>query len=246
MQQLLSAEYKNRIVAFVDILGFKNLVLSLDNNKALHERLYSALSEIKSVYSHSQSQNSAQSDLEVSIFSDSVVISSDKNIFSIIWTCGWLQAKLLGIGILTRGGISQGLTVHQQDVLYGKGMLKAYEIESTSAIYPRIVIDPELLQSLNTMIRNKFLEKDADDLWFIDPFKFGAWIGNADELVADGNDPREPYFQELEKYIGAEIGKCNQVSHLAKLSWLKNRITSARSDYLINREDPLKWIYINK
>jgi len=250
MQKFSSPEYKNRIVAFVDILGFKNLVLSLKNDPALHEKVYLALSKIKSVYTHSQSGHTAQSDLEVSIFSDSIVISSEmasiSNIFSVIWTCGWLQAQLFGISILTRGGISQGLTVHEKDIIYGEGMINAYKIESSAAVYPRIVLDPKISQSLNSNIKDKFLDKDFDGLWFIDPFKFHEGVGDADELLADGWDPRELYFQYLEKHIQDEIIKCKEVDHLAKLTWLKNRITSAASDYLRNRENPLNWIFNKK
>lgn len=228
-----SPKYDVKIVAFIDILGFENLISSLSDNPPLHKRLYYALSRIKSVRESSLASNTAQSNLDVSTFSDSIVISSSpKDIFDIIWACGWLQAQLLGDGILTRGGISQGLTLHENDILYGEGMLKAYKIESNAAIYPRIVFDPEIVESLNSNIKDKFLAEDIDGLWFIDPFKFEAWVGNADELVADGYDPRELYFEGLEGHIQKGISNCNKVDHLAKWTWLKNRAMIASKHYV--------------
>ena len=135
--------YMERIVAFVDILGFGALVSSLSSNPELHGRLHYALTYIKSYRASSHSENSAQSNLEISVFSDSIAISSEPlDAFRVIWSCGWLNAELLQAGILTRGGISIGPTIHKDDVLYGEGMLKAYKLESNAAIYPRIVVDP--------------------------------------------------------------------------------------------------------
>jgi len=101
--------YKDRIVAFIDILGFGTLVSSLEEQPELHERLHSALAQIKSYKLTSQLENTAHSDLDVSVFSDSIVMSAeDGNFGAIIWASGWLNAQLLGLGILTRGGISTG------------------------------------------------------------------------------------------------------------------------------------------
>ena len=40
-------EYKDKIVAFLDILGFESLIFSLSNQPELHKRINRALEEIK-------------------------------------------------------------------------------------------------------------------------------------------------------------------------------------------------------
>lgn len=116
-------EYSERIVAFLDILGFGALVRQLDSDPSLHSGLHRALSKIR-VFKHSSLQQAtAQSDLELSVFSDSIVISGTAdNLHGVIFSAIHLQANLLEMGILVRGGISSGRTVHADDILYGEGM----------------------------------------------------------------------------------------------------------------------------
>lgn len=232
--------YEDRIVAFIDILGFGALVVSLAEQPELHERLFYALTHIKSYKMTSQMDNTAHSDLEVSVFSDSIVMSAEKHNFNrIIWASGWLHAQLLGSGILTRGGISFGKTVHTDDILYGEGMLKAYKIESNAAVYPRIVLDPALINQIKGPSKYVFLKKDSDGLWFVDPFCFDPIFEGGNELAADGYDPHEIYLDQLSKHIENGIENAKQVDHFSKWTWLKLRFEAAREEYLRKGETKL-------
>jgi hypothetical protein len=222
--------YKDKIVAFLDILGFESLILSLSEQPELHKRINRALKEIEATRDSSLLENTAQSSLEVNQFSDSIAISSEptkEGFFSVIWACGWLHANLLYSGILTRGGVSIGPTVHESDLIYGEGMIKAYRIESSAAVYPRIVIDNEIFKYLKVGDNRLYLCQDMDGLWFIDPFEFEASCPGASELAADGYDPRGIYFEELGKHIDVGLTTAVRVDHKAKWQWLKNRYESA-------------------
>ncbi len=223
-------EYKDRIVAFIDILGFESLIFSLSNQPELHRRINRALTEIKATRDSSLRKNTAQSNLEVNQFSDSIAISSEptkKGFFSVVWACGWLHANLLYSGILTRGGIAIGPTVHESDLIYGEALIKAYRIESSASVYPRIVVDDEVFQYLGIGDSKPYLCQDSDGLWFIDPFEFEASCPGASELVADGHDPREIYFNELGKHIELGLTTAVRVDHRSKWQWLKNRYDTA-------------------
>ena len=234
---LQTPPYLERIVAFVDILGFGALVSSLSSKPELHGRLFYALTYIKSYRKTSRTGKIVQDNLEVSVFSDSIAISSDPlDASRVIWACGWLHSQLLYSGILTRGGISVGPTIHENDVLYGEGLLKAHKIESTAAFYPRIVVDPELLPRLSIPMKSNFLGQDSDGLWFVDPFKFDAMPGGAEELASDGYDPREVYFEELGRHIALAIKEAKQIDHLAKWNWLAGRYRVASEKYSLNRK----------
>ncbi len=234
-------KYSEKIVAFVDILGFSNLIETIEEDRKLHERLHRALTHIRSYKDTSSSVDTAASDIEISVFSDCIVISSEPNKFhDVIWASGWLQAKLLGVGVLTRGGIAVGNTYHSNDILYGKGMLDAYQIEKSAAVYPRISLHPKLADSLPEKYKLTFLDVDSDGLWFIDPFSFPATVsGNLDELVADGWDPHELFLDELGQHIEEGIKKAIRVDHIAKWTWLKIRYSLAKDNYLITRETKL-------
>ena len=79
-------KYEDKIVAFIDILGFSNLVKSLENEQILHELLYTCLQTVKRFKTESNHANSVTSEYEESCFSDSIVISG--NIYDlpgIVW-----------------------------------------------------------------------------------------------------------------------------------------------------------------
>lgn len=224
--------YSERVVAFIDILGFGALVKQLGEDSSLHAQIHRALTRIKFLKDSSARTGTAQSELQVSVFSDSIVISGafDK-IHNVIWSAIHLQCALLLSGILVRGGISHGRTVHADDILYGEGVLYAYYLESKAAIYPRIVLDPKLINEIKPGYRAMFLAKDNDGLWFIDPFSLGLLPGNADALLEDGYDPYEESLKGLGKRIDQELSHLSDVGHLAKWNWLKSRHTIALLEY---------------
>jgi hypothetical protein len=52
-----------------------------------------------------------------------------------------IQIKLIGYEILLRGGIVVGKLLHENNIMFGPAFNQAYDLESKSALYPRIVID---------------------------------------------------------------------------------------------------------
>jgi hypothetical protein len=223
----LDLSYLNRVVAFIDVLGFESLVKKLDADSNLHQKLHCALKRIKSCKLYSLS-NLASNGVEVSVFSDSIVISAKQDNYKmVIWTAIRLQCDLLALGILVRGGIACGKTVHEKDILYGEGMLSAYKLEKEAAIYPRIIIDPSVLEFSDESHSHLFFEKDFDGLCYLNPFSMGILPSDADELAADGYDPYHEGLMTLSKVIDLEITKLSSLGHLAKWHWLKNKLKLA-------------------
>jgi hypothetical protein len=220
----METTYPEKIVAFIDILGFGELVRRIGDDPALHAKIHSALTNIHHYKKSAERPDTAQSDLKVSVFSDSIVISAEtSNFHGVMWTAVHLQCSLLLSGVLLRGGIARGRIVHSSEILYGEGLLNAHRLESKVAIYPRIVIDPSLIDEVDEGYRRIFLAQDTDGLWFIDPFSMGFLPGNSDQLVEDGYDPREEGLKYLGRIIKAEIARLNEPNHLAKWHWLKSR-----------------------
>ncbi len=213
-----------RVVAFIDILGFESLVCDMAQDERLHQRLQYALQNIKRVKNSSLNENTAQRDLEVSVFSDCIAISAEHdNHHGVIWTAIHLQSSLLVLGILTRGGISKGKLVHEDDMLYGEGIIKAYKLESKAAIYPRILIDNEIIVCTNDYYRSVFFQQDMDGLWYLNPFSIGLLSGGADELAADGWDPHEVGLNELKRYIDKSVSTLTKPDQIAKWNWIERK-----------------------
>jgi hypothetical protein len=220
--------YEERIVAFVDILGFRSLVAKLPSDPEFHRNLHGALTAIKSVKSFAGRPNTAQKEVEASVFSDSIVISgAPSQLFTVIWTCVNLQSQLLSYGVVTRGGISRGRTYHKEDLLYGEGIIKAYDLEFKTAIYPRVVVDPALVADVHDVHRQMLLNLDADGLWYTDPFSLGVLPGNSGDLLEDGWDPHLAFLETFAKRVDEEIKAAKDAGIAAKWGWMKSKVQEA-------------------
>lgn len=172
--------YENHIVAFIDILGFKEMVFQSSKNIEKQKIIYEALKYLKKLekdYKWVQKFVEVEEDaqkreeeffiienlMRVACFSDSILISVKikeerfHEIFStLIVYIAFIGNFLLKNGILIRGGITNGELVHTQDsIVYGSGLIKAYELESKTAVYPRIILSKELIGKLNYPLKTK-------------------------------------------------------------------------------------------
>ena len=149
--------YDNRIVLFLDILGFSSIIdktidKSEDNKEAI-EILYQNLDEIRIFLNQRLNQKDIFQDrnfsLKVTQFSDSVIISfiNDDNgtLLNLIRTIQELIIKFVNNGILCRGAISYGKLIHDDKIIFGPALNDAYETETKAALYPRIILDKSLI-----------------------------------------------------------------------------------------------------
>jgi hypothetical protein len=224
--------YPEKVVTFIDILGFSELVRKIGDDDALHKKLNHALTWFNAFKSSSEQSNTAQSKLQITTFSDSVVISGDhSDIHSIFWTSLMLQAELLGVGVLLRGGVSKGRLVHKSNLLYGEGMLRAYALESKVAVYPRIVVDESLVAQINQNYQKIFLRKDTDGMWFLDPFSVGIRGNDTDSLLEDGYDPHEEALKAVHVEIANALKNLTDAGQRVKWMWLQTQLAIAESDF---------------
>src|ERR1700734_1453383 len=71
-------------------------------------------------------------------------------------------------GFLLRGGITVGEVVHDDECVFGPGLVRAYELESKKAYYPRFVLDHDVAAELGNIGDLAVLE---NDILFLDPFR---------------------------------------------------------------------------
>lgn len=139
--------YQVRYIAFIDILGFKDIVYQTYQNEQEFIRLKEAMEHIQNVKNEQYATpliRSIHTGMEFSLFSDSIVISypvyEPGNAFYILIDIAYICLDLLDKGYVFRGGITVGPLFHQQDMCFGPAMNKAAEMEK-KACFPRIIVD---------------------------------------------------------------------------------------------------------
>lgn len=153
-------------VAFIDILGFKNIVEQEKENhfdKGLLSKLYDCHLRCGEIFN--------EFNINLVQFSDSIVISklfSKDSFEEFAKAVSSYQVLLLKNGFLCRGGIALNKHYSNSGFIFSPALIDAYKVESERAIYPRIVISEDLMDFLFT---DKgipdYLCKEYDGLYFI-------------------------------------------------------------------------------
>lgn len=228
--------YERRVVAFYDLLGWRAEIASAGNDPEKIGRLRRML------LLYSRLLKDIEGPVVVSTFSDNVVISTipDKEATPVFLdTIATLQLHATAKGFLMRGGIAVGNLIHDTEVVFGPALNRAYELESTVANYPRIVVDDDVAKIGDTGT----LLSTENGVSFLDPFTskyFGDWIAGSksgDQLNATlenlglpgGPLPKEQGFDALKKVL--EVMKPRLKDPLpdrefAKIAWLYDRIAA--------------------
>lgn len=176
-------QYEERYIAFIDILGFSKLVERADADPGLLERLasvleeqemYSALGRSMDAWSAKDPSGFFQNMFKISTFSDNIVLSTKTNLIGLglLTTLGSIICnRLLHQGLFTRGAISKGKLIHTDKSVLGAGLITAYNLEKSAAIYPRILLDESIVHDMDALANQgggpDLRRQDFDDLWHL-------------------------------------------------------------------------------
>lgn len=244
-------KYENRIVLFLDILNFKNLVdATVDSNdrdiEVKIKELHDAVSDLRQGVMNPISLSNKYS-RRVTQFSDSLVISikEDDNQEQWLFFEDILQliVNLSLRGIFCRGAISQGKLFHDSKVVFGPALIDAYLTESKAALYPRVIFDRSIVEKINGEInvdRSLQYRTDTDDKIYLDYF------GGPRHLMKGENEFIKIHLLNLRKQIIDGLRFKNPDIKI-KYGWMKNKYNRAVDDiksmppfYGIFNQDNLK------
>lgn len=150
-------KYENRVVAFIDILGFKNkideTVLDKKDNSPRIKVIVDAFNSIRDVWDLDKKSwngmRKVKTSKKVTTFSDSIVISFLQNetsqIFFSLHELQWVIMRLISYGFLCRGAITYGKLIHNNKMIFGPALNEAYILETKAAIYPRIILSQDII-----------------------------------------------------------------------------------------------------
>ncbi|MFV8249547.1 hypothetical protein [Bdellovibrio bacteriovorus] len=226
----LNFKSNDSIVALIDVLGFKEMVVK--NKAALVQRYFN-----KVIDTQNGLQQLKGPRLKMALLSDSIILSYDLKqsrndaLFQMISACAKVQRILLTEKILTRGSISFGSFYMNTNynVLVGSGLVRSY-LSERQAKYPRIIIDPELI--------SQFEFKNYSDLAstmnqrgnLISDIEFSTERTPTSRLekrllFVDYLAYYDPYFElntnKIETFLSNEIKKTKS-EYYEKIEWLSH------------------------
>lgn len=140
-------KYEERIILFLDFLGFKEIVEGTVGNPTNLEVLLGAIDRL---YQIGDDDKDLYASVSATTFSDSVVLSyavrEQSAVFYLLLDIAFAIIDLAIRGFLVRGAVTIGELVHTEKYLVGPAMVKAYEMESKEAKFPRVLLDPRLVE----------------------------------------------------------------------------------------------------
>lgn len=240
--------YQDRVVIFIDILGFKELLNETtdkegnDNTEGI-SNLVEAYNSIRDVWDLDKVNNdngilkkTSKQDKQITIFSDCIVISfpaaEKSEIFYTLLEVKWVILRLITKKILCRGAISYGKLLHNDRFIFGPALVEAYILESKAANYPRIILDRSIIDlagSAKSENHTKeeeieyvesLLEKDLDGMYYIDYF------AKAQEELNDPQYDFPNYIQLLGEKIRQGMNSSkhpNKADIRVKYIWMKEK-----------------------
>lgn len=228
-------------MAFIDILGFRELVCSSDQRAEEVEAVAGVLRAISSL---------GPPPLEVTVFSDSIAISGpDTQVSTVALAATMVGHSLLREAFLPRGGLAIGRLHHRGSIILGPALVHAYDLERTVAKYPRIVVEDEYAQRL---LRRRTpipwhlrLLRDGDGCYFLDLFGFlpsRQWRGvlTPSEFRQHVRDATLLRSKLLANLATEALSPTPNPDRVAKLRWLVREFNTAlsRSKSRVRKIDP--------
>jgi hypothetical protein len=241
-------KYQERICCFIDILGFKKHIDETVNDSG--EENLKKIKSIKHILKLSKkitNDSGFSKSKVVTYFSDSIVISykydEPSQLFFTILDLLYVSFELANKGYLTRGGVDVGKLLHTSKYIFGPALVKAYNLESKNAKFPRIIVSEEVIK-LGVKHRKDFhsekdeseylmdiLTLDDDGYYFID------YISKASSEFDDLEYDLYYYIQNLQKNFIANYND-ETIEVKEKLDWLKIKLNNYINQIQVNVKKP--------
>jgi hypothetical protein len=223
--------YSDTIVSYLDVLGFTELVKASERDPTAIEKITNILeaTERKGGYptvleDGMASAGNIQPERRRHTFSDLVVRTTSVEdatnrfvyLFYELEALVRIQWELLKLyGVLVRGGVCLK-KMNRYGFLFGPGLVRSYVLAEKIAVFPRIVIDADLMR-LATEVQipwDDLSHRGEDGQYFVDYLKGTA-------LWANSNAERIERLSEHKTFVLGELKKKTRNETVRqKLIWL--------------------------
>jgi len=183
------------LIAYFDILGYTDIV----SNKTTEDEI-NLVKGMKEIVNSINDLNNNHFQISVHTFSDNYVIAIEisnnndsEKVHKAMFMINSLQRIqhqiILDHGLLIRGALTKGDLYIDSNFIHGKALIKAHNLEK-EAIYPRIIIDNELIGEIEAF---RHISSTSPEDFFLDMLENQKYIDNTE------TEPR--YMYELIPFI---------------------------------------------
>lgn len=164
-------ETSNHIIAYLDILGAKDIICN-DNNFDFLNHLNMFMED--AIEESGGGVFPREEKIYIKIFSDNILLAIElkendeqrENKIAILFnTVANIYNEILRYGYLMRGAIVEGEFFHNDIIVYGKGLVEAVHMEEKEADVPRILVRVKVSES-----NSYYLMQDTDGEFFLNIF----------------------------------------------------------------------------
>ncbi len=201
---------KKCVVSFIDILGI---------SQKIEKQSEWALDWIWLYYTAITNELKNYKHIKFKIFSDNILLCAELNdnpqqaVLEMLSIVRQIEMSMLKMGAMfLRGAIVIDDLHFSENFVYGKALLKAYQLESSSAVYPRIIIDESIFSIVNN--RTPYIALDKDNQYFYD-FLQARIDKGGERLSQELSNFRGNILVNLSSYI-------DNVSTVNKMEWAVN------------------------
>lgn len=221
---------ENYYLAYLDILGTKDIVVQDKDDKYLNElnTIYERAINTKATINNWHDLH-----INAKIFSDNILLfvqangqNNKEKLMSLITLTSMIQCEALRKGRLLRGGITFGKFFANTRFVHGQALIDAVNLEEKNAIYPRIIIDSNCLNCFEIITtkdgncdtcknneknvdvciqycNRKIIKQDIDNLYYVNYYysQFGGY-----------KEFRKQLLKNLKKYK-------NKLKEKQKIMW---------------------------
>ena len=167
------------VIAYIDFLGMKNQMKSESSFKSLY-LMKALLTSVRHKAAFIKDINKLDSYI-IKVFSDNIVIAQklqteleSSQIISMINLISLLQFEAyFQFDFALRGGMYVGELYIDDTIVWGTGLIQAYQIENDLAIYPRVIVSQTVIDEYDACLEKSInilalIKQDKDGYWFVD------------------------------------------------------------------------------
>lgn len=235
------AKYEQRFVFFIDVLGFSKKV----ENSTKSEEIKNIIDCLKQDFIRENKRHNLE--YQITQISDCIIISfknqpsENFKLLSIILIIEYLQANaFVKYGLLFRGAGTYGNLIHNDEYLFGTAYQEVYKLETKYAIYPRIIIEKEILDKLFITEKEYCLEylKDDELFYYID------FLGNENNSD-DSIEEKEKFYNKAKEIIKRGLNESKDKDVSRKYEWLKEKYNKAIHKFYKENNKNIEEIVMN-